>query len=192
MVRRSAASNLGKFAATVEPSYLKSEILSFFRDLTQDGTFCSHESAFWMKLEYSNPKFYHTTATLLFYVLQILMTCSSGFCKDSCCRGVCCIRQAFGTTGLCCKHSTCYNQFFSGLCVYFVNRIFNLVRHWFFGMFMGWMFPYAWLYQDKSWRVRYMVANQLYDLCEAVGPESTMLVSLFNQCSFNERLAQSF
>ena len=46
MVRRSAASNLGKFAATVEPSYLKSEILSFFRDLTQDGTFCSHDCPF--------------------------------------------------------------------------------------------------------------------------------------------------
>lgn len=27
--------------------------------------------------------------------------------------------------------------------------------------------------QDKSWRVRYMVANQLYELCEAVGPEAT-------------------
>lgn len=27
--------------------------------------------------------------------------------------------------------------------------------------------------QDKSWRVRYMVANQLYELCEAVGPEPT-------------------
>uniref|UniRef100_A0A803NCD1 Phosphatase PP2A regulatory subunit A/Splicing factor 3B subunit 1-like HEAT repeat domain-containing protein n=1 Tax=Chenopodium quinoa TaxID=63459 RepID=A0A803NCD1_CHEQI len=26
---------------------------------------------------------------------------------------------------------------------------------------------------DKSWRVRYMVANQLYELCEAVGPEPT-------------------
>ena len=46
MVRRSAASNLGKFAATDEPSYLKSEILSFFRDLTQDGTFCSHDCPF--------------------------------------------------------------------------------------------------------------------------------------------------
>lgn len=29
------------------------------------------------------------------------------------------------------------------------------------------------LLQDKSWRVRYMVANQLYELCEAVGPEPT-------------------
>lgn len=29
------------------------------------------------------------------------------------------------------------------------------------------------LEQDKSWRVRYMVANQLYELCEAVGPEPT-------------------
>lgn len=27
--------------------------------------------------------------------------------------------------------------------------------------------------QDKSWRVRYMVANQLYELCEVVGPEQT-------------------
>ncbi|CAL5376971.1 unnamed protein product [Camellia sinensis] len=27
--------------------------------------------------------------------------------------------------------------------------------------------------KDKSWRVRYMVANQLYELCEAVGPEPT-------------------
>jgi len=27
--------------------------------------------------------------------------------------------------------------------------------------------------QDKSWRVRYNVANQLSELCEAVGPENT-------------------
>ncbi|KAH0878549.1 hypothetical protein HID58_065943 [Brassica napus] len=27
--------------------------------------------------------------------------------------------------------------------------------------------------QDKSWRMRYMVANQLYELCEEVGPDST-------------------
>ena len=25
--------------------------------------------------------------------------------------------------------------------------------------------------QDKSWRVRYNVAQQLYQLCEALGPE---------------------
>ncbi|KAF9593164.1 hypothetical protein IFM89_020460 [Coptis chinensis] len=36
MVRRSAASNLGKFAATVEPSHLKTDIMSIFDDLTQD------------------------------------------------------------------------------------------------------------------------------------------------------------
>ncbi|OAY84772.1 Serine/threonine-protein phosphatase 2A 65 kDa regulatory subunit A beta isoform [Ananas comosus] len=36
MVRRSAASNLGKFAATVEPNHLKTEIMSIFDDLTQD------------------------------------------------------------------------------------------------------------------------------------------------------------
>lgn len=37
MVRRSAASNLGKFAATVEPAHLKTDIMSIFEDLTQDG-----------------------------------------------------------------------------------------------------------------------------------------------------------
>ncbi|OEL21536.1 Serine/threonine-protein phosphatase 2A 65 kDa regulatory subunit A beta isoform, partial [Dichanthelium oligosanthes] len=36
MVRRAAASNLGKFAATVEQSHLKTEIMSIFDDLTQD------------------------------------------------------------------------------------------------------------------------------------------------------------
>ena len=39
MVRRSAATNLGKFAATVEPAYLKTDIMSIFEDLTQDGKF---------------------------------------------------------------------------------------------------------------------------------------------------------
>jgi serine/threonine-protein phosphatase 2A regulatory subunit A len=37
MVRRAAASNLGKFAATVDQSHLKAEIVSMFDDLTQDG-----------------------------------------------------------------------------------------------------------------------------------------------------------
>jgi hypothetical protein len=37
MVRRSAAMNLGKYAATVESAYLKTDIMSMFEDLTQDG-----------------------------------------------------------------------------------------------------------------------------------------------------------
>lgn len=37
MVRRSAASNLGKFAATVEANNLKTDIMSIFEDLTRDG-----------------------------------------------------------------------------------------------------------------------------------------------------------
>ncbi|KAG4918701.1 hypothetical protein JHK85_056982 [Glycine max] len=36
MVRRSAASNLGKFAATVEYAHLKADVMSIFDDLTQD------------------------------------------------------------------------------------------------------------------------------------------------------------
>lgn len=37
MVRRAAASNLGKFAGTVEPAHLKTDVITFFRDLTLDG-----------------------------------------------------------------------------------------------------------------------------------------------------------
>lgn len=37
MVRRAAATNLGKFAATVEQPHLKTDIMSMFEDLTQDG-----------------------------------------------------------------------------------------------------------------------------------------------------------
>ena len=39
MVRRSAATNLGKFTATMEPSHLKTEFMQIFKDLTQDGNF---------------------------------------------------------------------------------------------------------------------------------------------------------
>lgn len=42
MVRRSAASNLGKFAAKVEQSHLKTDIMSLFEELTHDGTW-SHD-----------------------------------------------------------------------------------------------------------------------------------------------------
>jgi hypothetical protein len=43
MVRRAAASNLGKFAATIEQPHLKAEIMTIFDDLTQDGTFLVHD-----------------------------------------------------------------------------------------------------------------------------------------------------
>ena len=39
MVRRSAATNLGKFASIVEAAYLKTDIISIFDDLTHDGAF---------------------------------------------------------------------------------------------------------------------------------------------------------
>lgn len=39
MVRRAAATNLGKFAATIESAHLKTEIMAMFEDLTQDGMF---------------------------------------------------------------------------------------------------------------------------------------------------------
>ncbi|KAK4361978.1 hypothetical protein RND71_017219 [Anisodus tanguticus] len=37
LVRKAAAINLGKFAATVEQPYLKTDIMSMFKDLRQDG-----------------------------------------------------------------------------------------------------------------------------------------------------------
>ena len=41
MVRRAAATNLGKFAATVEAAHMKTDIMSMFEDLTQDGNLMS-------------------------------------------------------------------------------------------------------------------------------------------------------
>lgn len=43
MVRRSAATNLGKFAATIEPAYLKTDIMTIFEDLTHDGNILTHK-----------------------------------------------------------------------------------------------------------------------------------------------------
>lgn len=37
MVRRAAATCLGKFSATIEPGNLKSDIMPMFEELTQDG-----------------------------------------------------------------------------------------------------------------------------------------------------------
>ncbi|KAJ0495429.1 putative armadillo-like helical protein [Helianthus annuus] len=91
--------NLGKFAATVEPAHLKTEIMQIFEDLTQDGI--------------------------------------SRFCSFACCRGLL---------------ASCWNRKTVFAHILPVIVIFS---------------------QDKSWRVRYMVANQLYELCEAVGPEPT-------------------
>ncbi|KAJ0727226.1 putative armadillo-like helical protein [Helianthus annuus] len=88
MVRRSASTNLGKFAATVEPAHLKTEIMQIFEDLTQGD-------------------------------------------QDS----VCLLAvEGCAALGKLLEPQDCI---------------------------------------DKSWRVRYMVANQLYELCEAVGPEPT-------------------
>lgn len=36
---RAAATNLGKFVATVEAAHLKTDIMSMFEDLTQDGKY---------------------------------------------------------------------------------------------------------------------------------------------------------
>ena len=43
--------------------------------------------------------------------------------------------------------------------------------------------------QDKSWRVRYNVAQQLYQLCEALGPDLSRYIDVkikcFMICSIN-------
>lgn len=58
MVRRSAATNLGKFAATIEPAHLKTDIITIFEDLTQDGEYLLYAST---NLIY----FYNLTAWVL-------------------------------------------------------------------------------------------------------------------------------
>ncbi|KAM0009142.1 putative armadillo-like helical protein [Helianthus debilis subsp. tardiflorus] len=99
--------NLGKFAATVEPAHLKTEIMQIFEDLTQDD----QDSDRLIAVEGSLGK---------------LLEPQDCFCTYSSC--------------------DCY-------------------------LFSAW--PHIVPCIDKSWRVRYMVANQLYELCEAVGPEPT-------------------
>ncbi|GFZ16118.1 protein phosphatase 2A subunit A2 [Actinidia rufa] len=100
MVRRSAATNLGKFAATVETVHLKTDIMSISEDLTHDDQ----------------------DSVLLLAV------------------------EGCATLGKLLEPQDC------------VQHILPVIVSF---------------SQGKSWRVRFMVANQLYELCEAVGPEPT-------------------
>ncbi|CAF1974606.1 unnamed protein product [Brassica napus] len=101
MVRRAAATNLGKFATTVESSYLNAEIMTMFDDLTKD--------------EQDSVR------------LLAVKGCAA--------------------LGKLLEPQDC------------VARVLPVIVNF--------------SQQDKSWRVRYMVANQLYELCEAVGPDCT-------------------
>jgi hypothetical protein len=71
MVRRAAASNLGKFAATVEQSHLKTEIMSIFDDLTQDGTSLYIFDVLFYKLVFCR-------------FMQIVSICSKSGIKHAC------------------------------------------------------------------------------------------------------------
>ncbi|KAG2265586.1 hypothetical protein Bca52824_072665 [Brassica carinata] len=101
MVRRAAATNLGKFATTVESSYLNAEIMTMFDDLTKD----EQDSVRLLAVE------------------------------------------GCAALGKLLEPRDC------------VARVLPVIVNF--------------SQQDKSWRVRYMVANQLYELCEAVGPDCT-------------------
>ncbi|CAN6873038.1 unnamed protein product [Brassica oleracea] len=101
MVRRAAATNLEKFATTVESSYLNAEIMTMFDDLTKD------EQDF----------------------VRLLAV------------------EGCAALGKLLELQDC------------VARVLSVIVNF--------------SQQDKSWRVRYMVANQLYELCEVVGPDCT-------------------
>ncbi|KAL6582028.1 hypothetical protein OROMI_006042 [Orobanche minor] len=119
IVRRAAATNLGKFAATVEAAHLKTDIMSMFEDLTQDD---------------------QDSVRLL--------------AVEGC-----------AALGKLLEPQDC------------VAHILPVIVNF---------------SQDKSWRVSYMVANQLYELCEAVGPEPTRIPRVSslipnNSLSINQR-----
>ncbi|PPD83076.1 hypothetical protein GOBAR_DD19991 [Gossypium barbadense] len=114
MVRRSAATNLGNFAATIEAPHLKVDIMSMFDDLTQDGMKKHWDMYSGLLLCSSKPRFVEGCAAL----------------------------------GKLLEPQDC--------AAHILPVIVNFS-------------------QDKSWHVRYMVANQLYEVCEAVGPEPTRL-----------------
>ncbi|GJN40262.1 hypothetical protein PR202_gb29451 [Eleusine coracana subsp. coracana] len=126
MVRRAAASNLGKFAATVEQPHLKTEIISIFDDLTQDD----QDSVRLLAVEgcAALGKLLEPQDCVA-HILPVIVNFSQVHCS---------------------------------LQTYILE---NIGLH----LFQGCSLTYI----DKSWRVRYMVANQLYELCEAVGPEPT-------------------
>ncbi|MBA0878629.1 hypothetical protein Goshw_019203, partial [Gossypium schwendimanii] len=125
MVRRSAATNLGKFAATVEAPHLKVDIMTMFDDLTHDD----QDSVRLLAVE---------GCAALGKLLEP---------QD------------------CVEHILPVIVNFSQL-----NVVIAEVGNFFDPFLYGLEFNLA---ADKSWRVRYMVANQLYELCEAVGPEPT-------------------
>jgi hypothetical protein len=91
MVRRAAASNLGKFAATVEQSHLKKEIVSIFDNLTQDGMYYlifvnlfskgSKLEFFFTRIAEFNIKksLFCCGPFLMYFVIEMLCYCWFGF-----------------------------------------------------------------------------------------------------------------
>ncbi|CAH8382293.1 unnamed protein product [Eruca vesicaria subsp. sativa] len=117
VVRRAAATNLGKLSTTIESAHLKAGIMSMFDDLTQD------------EQDYVRLLAVEGCATIwkfldpqdcVAHILPVIASFSQVMC-----RLLLVIYLGF-----------CASNFLSE--------------------------------QDNSWRVRYMVANQLYELCEAV------------------------
>ncbi|KAL6549211.1 hypothetical protein OROHE_009056 [Orobanche hederae] len=139
MVRRSAAINLGKFAATIEPAHLKTDIMSIFEDLTQDD----QDSVRLLAVEgcAALGKLLEPQDCVA-HILPVIVNFSQVFEKPTVGHLTKCSPWTMlGDT----SHE---NKLISkDITVIFV--------------------------EDKPWRVRYMVANQLYELCEAVGPEPT-------------------
>ncbi|KAJ1436236.1 HEAT, type 2 [Sesbania bispinosa] len=196
MVRRSAASNLGKFAATVEYAHLKADIMSIFDDLTQDDQdsvrlLAVEGCAALGKLLEPQDCVAHILPVVVNFSQSELLGQNYTILMDG----------NVPRTGDLSTHRT-------GVAV--VVRFPELVRSGASRAGTGFQWSFAhrnWFTvevrspelgmegsstlelkskilgsglailgesdRDKSWRVRYMVANQLYELCEAVGPEPT-------------------
>ncbi|KAH0858398.1 hypothetical protein HID58_086659, partial [Brassica napus] len=133
MVRRAAATNLGKFAATIGSAHLKTDIMSMFDDLTQDD----QDSVRLLAVE---------GCAALGKLLE----------PQDCVAHILPVIVNFSQVILSVKHIGFYPNDPWKSYTYEMLNIGTFVTE-----------------QDKSWRVRYMVANQLYELCEAVGPEPT-------------------
>ncbi|KAF2602446.1 hypothetical protein F2Q70_00026811 [Brassica cretica] len=129
MVRRAAATNLGKFATTMESSYLNAEIMTMFDDLTKD----EQDSVRLLAVEgcAALGKLLEPQDCVA-RVLPVIVN----FSQDKSWR----------------------------VCYMVANQLYELCEA------VGLLSE-----QDKSWRVCYMVANQLYELCEAVGPDCTKM-----------------
>lgn len=147
MVRRAAAQKLGSFAKVVERDYVSRELMQLFTDLTQDGKIWLRPHRGLVFVELFNLLFVDQDSVRLLAV-ESCGAFASALSREDAGAHLLPVVHKFAQVGVVFlkmehPHLLCVNMN-CPVCV-----------------------------QDKSWRVRYNVANQLVQLCEALGQDIT-------------------